>query len=175
MYLFIGIFTVWGNCQPHKASVQRNMQQRIILQSPQWWSWACARVLARFSSVRTGHADRREFCWGLNASCLTVQKRSGLELHKLTFGESTVVRAGFFTRTICFGLISACSTLLQILVLIYILHVFVCLLKWNCFLFWFGCFFLMNVFNLAIRSSRQNHTVIQKKTNWFIYSKSEFF
>lgn len=32
----------------------------------------------------------------------------------------------------------------------------------------------MNVLNLAIQGSRQNHTAIPKKTNWFIYSKFGF-
>ena len=120
--------------------------------------------------MRIRQADRSEFCWDLNASCLLLQKCPGLELCKRTLGESTVVRAGFFTRTICFGLVSACSTLLQILVLIYILHGFICLLRRNCIFLFF-----MNVSNPAVQDSGQNHTVIPKKTNWFIYSKFGFF
>lgn len=98
-------------------------------------------MLARFGSARIRQADRSEFCWNLNASHLMLQKSSGLEPHKRTFGQSTVVRAVVFTRTICFDLLSACSTLLQILALIYILHGFVYLLRWNDISFFFPeCF-----------------------------------
>lgn len=66
-------------------------------------------------------------------------KSAGLGLHKHIFGESAVVREVFFIRTVCFGLVNACSTLLQILVLIYILYVLVCL-EWNCIFLFYKCF-----------------------------------
>lgn len=97
----------------------------------QWWGELCAQVLAR-SGSQGDQAPR--FQRDLNAL-----KSAGLGLSKHIFGESTVVRAVFFIRTVCFGLVNACSTLLQILVLIYILHVLVCLLEWNCIFFFFFC------------------------------------